>query len=317
MVQLTTTPVAPARRTAFANLGADVSDLKTGEEVLEAAMLTDWDVRKLPLYTFENGVYVPIQDRLAVARNHPVTGSVDPIGIVSPRYQTVQNEELITFLDSLVDESGANYQSAGQTRGGRRVFVTMKMPDHMMIGGVDKVEKHLVVTSSHDGSGSFQVMGTPIRMECLNQLQVAIRQAGDNVFRARHTRNVTQMIGQAREALDLTFRYMDEFQAQAELMLNQEMTLAEFEKIVEREFGAPEDAAPATITRCDNKIQQMTDLFAMADTQNGIRGTVWGAFNALTEWYDHFSPVRGDNLRAEKAAFDIGWKQAALEMVRS
>lgn len=313
---MTDTITAPARQHAFADLGADVSELKTGDEVLEAAMLTDWNVRKLPLFTEEDGKQIPITHKVAVVRDHPITGEPDVLGDVSPRYQEVQNEEIVAFLDNLVDESGANYATAGSTRGGSRVFVTMKLPNHMLIGGIDRVEMHLGVTTSHDGSGSFQVMATPLRMQCLNQLSVALHQAGDNVFRARHTKNVTQMIQQAREALDLTFRYTEDFTNLAELMLNQEMTLATFEKIIEAEFGAPDDAAPATVTRCDNKIQQMIDLWH-SPTQTEINGTVWGAFNALTEWYDHYSPVRGDKLRAEKAAFDTTFKQNALELVRA
>jgi phage/plasmid-like protein (TIGR03299 family) len=311
----TPTPVL-ARRNAFADLGTDVSTLQTGQEVLDAALLSNWNVRKLPLFTEEDGKRIPITDKQAIVRNHPLTGEPDPLGAVSNRYQEIQNEELITFLDNLVDESGANYANAGSTRGGRRVFVSMKLPDHMMIGGVDKVEMHLAVTTSHDGGGSVQTMATPLRMDCMNQLAVALRYAGDNVFRVRHTRNATQMVQQAREALDLTFKYLEDFKTLADHMVNVEMTDEMFVKMIEANFGAPDDAAPATITRSDNKIQQMIDIWH-SPTLKTVDHTVWAGFNALTEWYDHFSPTRGDGLRAEKAAFNTSFKQNALEMVRA
>jgi phage/plasmid-like protein (TIGR03299 family) len=313
----TTETETPTRQHAFAQLGTDVSNLKTGQEVLESAGLANWDVRKRPLFTEENRKRLRIKGKMAVLRTNPETGDPEEIGTVSPKYQEVQNEELITFLDNIVDESGAHYDNAGFTRGGRRVFVSMLLPDHMKIGGIDKVQNRLVVTSSHDGSGSFQALVSPTRFFCMNQLPVMVRNAGDNVFRARHTKNVTAMVSQAREALDMTFAYLENFQTMADRLINTEMTAMEFDAIINAAFGAKEDAPAATVTRCDNKIAQMNDLFNTGEANDNIRGTAWAGFNALTEWYDHFSPVRGasDTRRAEKAAFDTAWKQNALELV--
>ena len=44
---------------------------------------------------------------------------------------------------TLVDESGAHFDTAGSLRGGREVFVTMRMPNHMTVGGVDRVDHNI------------------------------------------------------------------------------------------------------------------------------------------------------------------------------
>lgn len=101
-------------------------------------------------------------------------------------------------------------------------------------------------------------------------------------------------------------------------MIQTTMTQAKFEAIIEAEFGAPEDASKAAVTRADKRIAELSELFADAHTQEGIRETAWAGFNALTEWADHFSPTRGterDEARAVKAILDPSFKVRARELM--
>ena len=52
--------------------------------------------------------------------------------------------------------------------------------------------------------------------------------------------------------------------------------------------------------RWDERRSQLRQLFVFADTQNDIRFTKWGAFNAIVEYQDHVASSRG-NSAAEKA----------------
>ena len=62
------------------------------------------------------------------------------LGVVGEDYQVVQNEQVADMLDKLVDESGAHFETAGSLRGGRSVFVTMKLPESMKVAGVDDLD---------------------------------------------------------------------------------------------------------------------------------------------------------------------------------
>lgn len=46
-------------------------------------------------------------------------------------------QEHAEFLNRLADESGAVFDTAGSLRGGRAVFVTMRLPETMRVGGAD------------------------------------------------------------------------------------------------------------------------------------------------------------------------------------
>lgn len=308
-----------ARQDAWHQLGTTLDHSFTAEEAMREGLLGGWDVRKLPLAALEDDSDpIRLGQKMAVARTNPILGNTEVLGVVGPNYHIIQNEDHADFLNALVDESGAHFETAGALEGGRRVFITMKLPDHMLIGGVDKVDNYIAAVNSHDGSSAFTLMVTPIRIVCQNTLNVALNGAG-NTFRIRHTRGAEKLIrSQAREALDLTFKYSEDFDKKAEQLINTTMTDATFHEIIEKAFGAPEDASQATLTRTGSKLDQMSRLFVEAETQENIRGTAWAGFNALTEWYDHFSPTRGDNRntsRATRAVLDASFKNKALSLM--
>ena len=301
-------------------LGTTLPRDLTAEDVLVHGRLGGWNVRKNPMTTtLPSGLVLPVPNRAAVLRDNPVIpGQVDVLGDVGSNYQIIQNEEYTQILQALVDDAGATFETAGALYGGRVVFVSMKVPSHIVIGGVDKVDFYIAAVSSHDGSMSFVLLTTPVRIVCANTLNSAF-QNKSNIFRVQHRSGASKIIhAEARKALDVSFDYMEAFQAEAEMMIQTTMTQMEFEAIIEKEFGAPDDAAKATITRSERKIAEMTELFADAATQDGIRNTVWAGYNALTEWADHHAPVRGEDEvtgRAIKSVFSTTFKDKARSLM--
>ena len=102
-----------------------------------------------------------VPDQFATVRTNPVTGRPDVLGVVGRGYTPIQNEEHAALLDALVDESGAHFETAGSLRGGRQVFLTMKLPTTMQIGGVDPVDLYLIAFNSHDGTSALPAAGVP------------------------------------------------------------------------------------------------------------------------------------------------------------
>lgn len=312
---------ADSREDAWHQLGQQVGHAMTAEEAMSLGMLGNWNLRKAPLYAYnasDQAINVP--GKFAVLRDNPVVeGRADVLGVVGDAYKIIQNEQHADLLNALVDESGAHFETAGAIDGGRKVFITMKLPGYIKIGGVDPVDNYIAAVNSHDGSMAFTMMVTPIRVVCQNTLNLAF-QSKSAAFRVRHTIGADRiLVQQAREALDLTFDYLDGFQEEADRLINTTLTQSRFEEIISGAFGAPEDAPVATITRCENKVLQMAELFADAATQEGVRNTAWAGLNALTEWFDHFSPTRGDDRgtsRAINAVLEPSFKNKALALMR-
>lgn len=311
-----------AHTAAWHQLGETLDHSFTAEEAMKEGRLGGWNVRTLPAFARdEKGVEIPMGGRRAVVRDNPVRkGQIDFLGDVGSSYRIIQNEQHAGLLNALVEESGATFDTAGSLYGGSHVFITMKLPGHIHVGGVDPVDTYIAAVNSHDGSMAFTLMVTPVRVVCANTLNLAFG-SSSHQFRIRHTSGVEKALhSQARQALDLTFNYLDVFQEQAEQLINTTMTQAQFEEIIEKEFGPAEDASNSTITRTQVKLDDMAELFSDANTQDGIRNTAWAGLAALTEWADHFSPTRGqdvDTSRAQKALLDPSFKNQALRLMLS
>jgi hypothetical protein len=98
----------------------------------------------------------------ATVRTNPFTGArASPWASSVAGYHPLQNEEHAAFLNHLADASGATFDTAGSLRGGRQVFVTMRLPQHLSIGGTDRVDLNIAALNSHDGSSAFRVLVTP------------------------------------------------------------------------------------------------------------------------------------------------------------
>jgi phage/plasmid-like protein (TIGR03299 family) len=291
-----------ARKDAWHKLGTTLPDVFTAEEAMRVGHLGGWNVRKTPVYTADinpDGVTaLEVPGHFATVRTNPFTGATEPLGVVGETYRPIQNEEHCEVLNQLVDDSGAIFDTAGSLRGGRQVFVSLKLPHSMRIGGSDQVDVNIVALNSHDGTSAFRLLVTPVRVVCANTQAAALANHSASIS-IRHTASAKARVAAARDALGLTSAYVHEFETHAERMIQQDMTDAEFAALTANLFPAPDrDASPRTVTAHQERERTLTALWADASTQANIRGTRWAGYQAITEYVDHYAPVR---TRADKA----------------
>lgn len=289
-----------ARKDAWHQLGTTIEGRAfTAEEAMTIGHLGGWDVRKLPLtaaeVTDEGVTTLEVPSAYATVRTNPFTGAVEPLGVVGEQYTPIQNEEHAEFLNRLVDESGAIFDTAGSLRGGRQIFVTMQLPHGMKVGGVDPINLNIAALNSHDGSSAFRLLLTPVRVVCANTQAAALRNHSASVS-IRHTSGAKAAVDQARTALDLTFEYFEAFEAEAEAMIQEQLTEAEFQRIMGDVFGrANREDSPRAQKTAQERTDQLSQLWHDANTQADIRGTRWAGYQVAAEYVDHYAPVRTKN----------------------
>jgi phage/plasmid-like protein (TIGR03299 family) len=289
------------REVPWHHLGTVTEDVLTAESALELAHLNGWDVRKTPIFTNVDGQTITVEDKFAVVRNNPFEPEKrDALGVVGKQYEPVQNEEHAEFLNALAEFN--EFETAGSINGGREVFVTMKAPDHLLIGGVDPVDTYITAINTHDGSKAFTVVTTPVRTVCKNTMVAALSAATAKVA-IRHTRGKGGAVARAREALDVTFKYMDELQIEADRMIDKELTDLRFGNIVSRIYPIDEaKMSKLQIGRARDHRSNVMSLFKDSPTNTEIRGTNWAGYQAFTEYFDHFVNVPGSVGQAEVVA---------------
>ena len=290
---------ASFREPAWHGLGTVVTEEMTTSEIMKTANLSNWNVRleDIPL----SDEYSMNKPSFMVVRDHPEDGHPDVLAIVGDRYQTLQNEELFSFADYLLD--GARWETAGSLKNGRQVFGSLALERETVLdpnGVADVVNTYLLVNTSHDGSMSVQASVTPVRVVCANTLAVALNGTKQS-FKMRHTSTLDGRIAGAREALGLAHTYMDEFDKLAKKLIETEINKETFNKIVALAYPMPEKDSKGAIKKWESKIDLLDEIYT-GEFNNMIAGTAWGAYNGLTERLDWFRPVRAGNTESMYAA---------------
>ena len=105
-----------------------------------------------------------IKDKVATVR----TDTMQSLGIVSPNYEILNNEDAFDFLDSLVEE-GAHFETAGSygTNGAKNI-ITMSTEGMNILG--DDYKPYLLLQNSHDGSKAVSISYVSLRIFCSNCL---------------------------------------------------------------------------------------------------------------------------------------------------
>jgi phage/plasmid-like protein (TIGR03299 family) len=306
------TAFASLREPAWHGLGTVFENEVTTSEMLSLAHLNDWNVRLEDVATPEG--FNSDKTYSFVTRTNPFDRSQnDILGVVGERYKVLQNEDLFSFGDNILD-GGGRWETAGSIKGGRVVFGSLALERETILdpnGVGDKVKTYLLINTSHDGSVAIQASITPVRVVCANTLNLALssfkgKNSAKQSFKIRHTQTAEGKIAVARETLGLANKYMDEFDLMAKAMIEREITQSEFEKIVALAYPAPTKDAKGSVKKYDSKIDLIHAIYN--GTQNGmIAGTAWGALNGLTERLDWYRNSRGGNnesILASASGFD-------------
>jgi phage/plasmid-like protein (TIGR03299 family) len=227
------------------------------------------------------------------------------LGVVEPDYHVIQPWEAFAFLQELVDDQQVIWESAGALRGGAKVFVTLRIPEHITVdpGGIDDtVVPFIEAINSYDGHSPFQVVVTPWRTVCGNTERFSVRDAKTR-WKVRHTRNATGRIREARRTLGLTHAYYEQWSAEETALARTDLAIDEFDALVDTLWPTGQDAPARTRRTAEARRDRLHALFATeADERTGR--TAYAAERAVTDYTDHFAAVRpsaASGLKGDKA----------------
>jgi phage/plasmid-like protein (TIGR03299 family) len=301
---------------AWHGLGAVVAEAQTSAEAITLAGL-DWQVEKWPLQTYgvdRHGAaqVLDVEDQYATVRTD--TGAV--LGVVSGQYRVFQNREAFDFMDELVGEKLALYETAGALRGGRRVWMLAKLPQELRVGRTeDVIDTYLLLANSHDGGLALRVIPTTVRVVCQNTLNLALSRAGSTGVTIRHLDSLEDRVQEAREHLGVFVDRIEHFQEevdalaatpltdpQAKTYFSEVFDLPAPGRLLDRMLDSQEDRGrfmrellEAHAERTERQkaadarlLEQLVENYHNGtNTLPGIEGTAWAAFNSISQFVDH------------------------------
>lgn len=262
-------------------LGVCVEEAPTSADALQFAGL-DWKVQQTDVFTDE-GTMIPGYKANVRDKDNRI------LGVVTDRYQIVQNEDAFAFTDELLGE-GVTYETAGSLQDGKRIWLLARMPEKYIIAG-DEVEPYFVIMNSHDGSCAIKTAMTPIRVVCQNTLNFALQNA-KRTWTAKHTSNIMERMEEAKDTILFANRYMAELGKDIETLSRIHLTDKKVEEFMAEFFPVTEDM---TTVQKNNNRKLLNDLkrryFEAPDLQqvgkNGYR-----FLNAVSDFATHAQPIR-------------------------
>lgn len=300
---------ASLREPAWHALGTVFDKPVTTEQMLKLAHLHGWDIRFLDLQEKLTG-YNFIKEAKLVIRDNPfVKGQIDVLGTVGKRYNIFSNEEIFDFGDKLTN-TRRRWETAGSIKGGAQVFATLVETNDIVLdpkGSKDVIKKYLMLTSSHDGSGTLIAKKVNTRVVCQNTLNFAMGERGDE-FRIRHTQGMETKLADAQAALGFAQAYDDVFEAEAQRMIETQVTKDAFVKIVKGIYPEPDDNARGRQSKWEYKMDALMSIWeGKTGSMENLDDSAWKAVQALTEHQQWFREVRSgkdENMFAAGAGFD-------------
>jgi phage/plasmid-like protein (TIGR03299 family) len=306
---------------AWHNLGQIISDYPTSADAIKHAGL-DYEVEKRPLFTYdtannkgETDLILPeieVPNFYATVRKD----TEQVLGVVGKDYEVVQNVNAFEFFDSIVGgKDGILYETAGALGNGERIFITAKLPNYIRVGRDDLIEQFLFLTTSHNGYGSISAAFTPVRIVCANTLNAAMRNHS-NAIKIRHTASAKDRLKQAHKLLGLTSLLANELEEVFNHWSRVRITDNEVKRLIQIAMAPNKEVLQSLqdnrqdelSTTYNNMVSSVMEYALTSPTQQEAttRGTLFGAYNAVTGYFQNVRNYKDDEAKFKSIMYGTG-----------
>jgi phage/plasmid-like protein (TIGR03299 family) len=290
---------------AWHGLGVVLRDPPSLEDAIKMAGL-DWKVRLAPLQLAE--------DQRAVRHLATVRESDNSIlGVVGPGYHPLQNVEAFDWFAPFIESGAVTLEAAGSLRHGKRVWVLGRVQGAQAdVTKGDEIGQFVLLANSHDGTLAIRVGFTMVRVVCQNTLQASLESEASKLIRVHHTKAAAKALKSVAEIMDVAKAEFAATTEQLRLLAKVGCSTETLRKYVRAVFEPArvedENAAKPTIAK-------IVPLFEAGRGAELSRGTLWGAYNAVTEFITH-ERGKSDDVRVDSQWFGEGARliQRALDV---
>lgn len=260
--------------------GQDISGAVDVESAISLADM-NWEVVQTPaLIRLADGNILETPMKVNVRSDNNAF-----LGVVSDRYQTVQNKDAFSFLTYLTD---FKFVSAGIVSGGKTIWMCVEVPEFMTLG--ESMKMYVVFSSTHDGKGAIRAAITPVRPACSNTLNLAFKKAVRS-FSLLHKGDVAGKLEMVGNIMEHENSYRTIFQQETERLASIHVSNTMFNALVGNLLPLPADATPRKRDIVENQRSGLISAYN-ADDLGNLRGTAYGFLQAVSDFAYHSEPAR-------------------------
>jgi phage/plasmid-like protein (TIGR03299 family) len=226
-----------------------------------------WSVSTRPLFFPDNdGNPVKWDERVAVVRDD--TGRC--LGSVSPTYEIVQNSDLLSLINPMVDEGLLTIENLGHLNHGAKVFAQAKITQEFQVIG-ESYNAFITLLIGHTGNASVAIGPTATRVICGNTFSMAYADLSE---RFRHSEGVTSRVLDSKAVINYVNGAMKKYSEKVEVLASAPCSPSQFQKAVEAIYQ--KDAKNL------QNIKTLNNLFYNGAGNEGR--TFYDAFNSVTDF---------------------------------
>lgn len=290
----------------------------TSAEAIEHANL-DYVVDLAPIYAkFSDDRSLSPEQRGCKIKDNFATYRRDTnevFGIVGSKYEIVQNNEVFRFFDGIVEKGDAIYETAGVLGIGETIFITAKLPNNIILPGKDIIEKYILLTSSHDGTGATTALFTPTRVVCANTLAIAF-QNGTNKFVVRHTKSAHDRITEGAKLMGLVTKSSEQLEIALDAMSRVRIKDEQLVDYIRQVFLTKEEIQQLINTgdhrKTDistRKINVMDEVYkysyrGIGQDTNSTKGTLFGAYSSISGYFNNTKEYKNNDAKMKSLVFE-------------
>jgi phage/plasmid-like protein (TIGR03299 family) len=238
----------------------------------------DWTVSKRTLCYMTSDGLQPWNEKQAVVRDDNDVA----LGVVSPEYELVQNEDLKSLINPMVSEGMLTIVKQGYLNKGAKVFIQAEVNQEFQVVG-ENYKGLITLLNGHTGNASVAIGTTATRVICGNTFSMAYKDIGEKF---RHSAGVNERVLESTAIIDYVNDAMRKYSEYVETLADTKCTSTQFKEAVESIYGKPADKLR------DSFVDQLNNLFYNGKGNSGK--TLYDAFNAVTEYATHYSRKSAD-----------------------
>ena len=282
-------------------MGEKLEQPATLEEALSHGEL-NWEVELVELRTVDN-LEVPM--RQAVVRpclQKPSSPWLPRtvLGVVHPGFKPLQNRQGAEVFDAIFGRGERVYHTGGYLGNGEVIWLQARLPEAFTLAGEDIIEPHILYSNSHNGSRAIDFRLTTVRVVCQNTLNLALQTRDrSKIFKRSHQGSYANLQKEFEQFFNFTIDALKIVHGRFDRLSQTRCEADAFGQFVDAIFPqpAPPTSDKPALQKAYETLKEQVEISRRAvaegwdkandDGTISVRGTWWGALNAVTAYVDH------------------------------
>ena len=285
----------------------------------------DWTIESSDVSYYANHaaggkLIMPFADHKVLYRSD----TLEPLSVVSQRYQEVQPHEILEFYRDLTEQADFELETAGVLKGGRKFWALAKTGQSTALKGKDVSNGYILLATACDGTLATTAQFTSIRVVCNNTLAISLADKSGGVVKVPHS--TVFDADKVKNQLGISINQWNEHMYQMQQLTERRITQAQATNYLNRLFNDVDDTLIMFPTnkktqkavpnaKAMNQIMTMFNGQGRGADLDSARDTAYGLLCAVTEFVDHERRAMSTDHRLDSAWFGTGanLKQKGLE----